>query len=252
MDNRSRRPLSTISIFGVSFFHRQNPFMVVWWSAAFPGFGQYLLHQYIRATLLTLTEVIINTLAHINEAIVYSFCGKFEIVKSVIQTRWVYGYLIIYFYAMWDSYRSTVVQNKLCHLAEMENERIQGMILHPLGIQYLEQKSPFFSALYSLFFPGLGQLYNHRFGLAFYAIFWWWFYVTFSKVYESIFHLLLGNIHESIFILHPHWLLFMPSIAGGAAYHAFITTIEHNRLFKLEQRQYFAERYQKSEVCIFS
>lgn len=251
MNNQLRRPLATISVFGVTFLHRQNPFMVAWWSAAFPGFGQYLLNQYLRATMLTLSEVIINTLSHVNEAIVYSFCGEFEMAKSIIQPRWVFGYLIIYFYVIWDSYRCTLVQNKMCHLAELENERLCGIILHPLEIQYIEQKNPFIAVFYSFFFPGLGQLYNHRFGLAFYSMFWWWFYLTFSHAYESVLNFLLGNIQESISILHPHWLLFMPSVTGGAVYHAFITAIEHNRLFRVEQRQHFAERYQKSEVRIF-
>ena len=251
MNNRSRRPLATISLFGVTYLHRQNPYMVVWWSAAFPGFGHYLLNQYLRATLLTLSEVIVNTLSHVNEAIIYTYCGKFEAARSILQPRWLFGYLIIYFYAIWDSFRATLFQNKMCQLAELENERLQGMIIHPFEIQYLELKNPFTAALYSFFFPGLGQLYNHRFGLAFYAMLWWWFYVTFSHVYESILNLLLGNIKESISLLYPHWLLFMPSVIGGSIYHAFITAVEHNRLYRLEQRQHLKERYADSEVRIF-
>jgi hypothetical protein len=251
MIKQPRRPYATLSVFGVTLFHRLNPFIVAWWSAAFPGFGHYLLNQYIRGTLLTLTEFIINSLAHINEAIIYSFCGKFDMAKSVLQPRWVFGYLIIYFYAIWDSYRSAVTQNKLCHLAEMENEKLQVMILHSLEIQYLEQKNPFIAAIFTFLFPGLGQLYNHRFALAFYAMFWWWFYAFFSGVYESLFYFSVGNIQKSIDIINPHWLLFMPSILGGAVYHAFITSIALNRLFIMEQRQYLLEKYANSKVFIF-
>lgn len=149
MNNQRRRPLATLSVFGVTFLHRQNPYMVAWWSAAFPGFGHYLLNQYLRATLLTLTEVITNSISHINKAMVYAFCGKFEMAKSVLQPQWLFGYLIIYLYAIWDSYRSTLAQNKMCHLAEFENERLRPIILHPLEIQYIEQKSPLVAALYS-------------------------------------------------------------------------------------------------------
>lgn len=252
MFNQSRHPIATLSVYGFSYFHRQNPFVIAWWSAAFPGFGQYILNQYIRGTLLTLSELIINTLTHINEAIVYSFCGKFDMAKSVIHTRWVFGYLIIYFYAIWDSFRSTLVQNKLCHLAELENGRIQGVLLHPMEIQYLEQKSPFTAAVYSFLFPGLGQLYNHRFGLAFYAMFWWWFYLTLSHAYESLYYFFFGDVQKSISIINPHWLMFMPSVAGGAVFHAFVTAKEQNKLFKIEQRQYLLETYKDSEVCIFN
>ena len=251
MDKQFRRPLATISVFGITFLHRQNPLMVAWWSIVFPGFGHYMLNQYVRATLFTLSELIINTLSHVNEAIIYTFCGKFEMAKSVIQIRWIYGYLAILFYAIWDSYRSTIVQNKMCELAELENEPLESNIIHPLEIQYLEQKSPYTAAVYSFFFPGLGQVYNHRFGLAFYAMFWWWVYVTLSHVYESLFFFLMGDMGQSISVLRPHWLLFMPSVLSGSMYHAFITAVEHNRLYKVEQKQHLIKTYKNSEVCIF-
>ncbi|HEX9060011.1 MAG TPA: hypothetical protein VF941_07510, partial [Clostridia bacterium] len=208
MVNRKRHQLATISMFGISYMHRQNPFVVAWWSAAFPGFGHYLLNQYLRATLLTLSEVITNTLAHINECIVYSFSGNFEMAKSVLKPQWAYGYFIIYLFAIWDSYRSTLVQNKMCHLAEMENEPIQGVLIHPFEIQYLEQKNPFIASWYSFLFPGLGQLYNNRFGLAFYAMFWWWVYFILSHAYESMFYLVIGNIQQAVSVIKIHWLMF--------------------------------------------
>lgn len=251
MQRQRRRSLVKISTFGISCLHRQSPLMVAWWSAIFPGFGQYMLNQYIRGTLFTLFEVIINTLSHLNQAIVYSFCGDFESAKDILQVRWIYGYLTIYFFGIWDSYRSAIVQNKMCKLAEFENEPILSNVIYPSEIQYLEQKSPYTSALYSFFFPGLGQVCNHRFWLGFYAMFWWWFYITFSHVYESVFHIFLGNIQKSIAVLHPHWLLFMPSVIGGSIYHTFITAVEHNRLFKVEQKQHLIERYKNTEVCIF-
>jgi hypothetical protein len=252
MSNKLRRPLAIISLFGITHLHRQNPYIIAWWSAAFPGFGHYLLNQYIRATLLTLSELIINTSSHINEAIVYTLCGKFEMVKTVLKPQWLFGYLAVFFYAIWDGYRSTVTQNKLCYLAELENAQIPAVEIYPLEIQYLEKKNPFTAALYSLFFPGLGQLYNHRFMLAFYAMFWWWFYLATSNAHESLLNLMLGNIQESISILDPHWLLFMPSVTGGSVYHAFITAQDHNRLFRLGQRQFLENRYRNSEVRIFT
>lgn len=246
-----RRPLATISVFGVSYLYKKDPLMVAWWSVLFPGFGHYLLNQYVRATLFTLSEVTFNTLSHVNEAIVFSFCGRFEMAKSVLQPRWLYGYLVIFFYCIWSSYHSTVVQNKMADLAEAENAPLQNNIVHPLEIQYLEQKSPYTAAIYSFFFPGLGQVYNHRYLLAFYAMLWWWIYVTFSHGYESLFYLFTGKLSQSISVLHIHWLLFMPSVMGGSIYHGFITAIEHNRLFKLEQKKHLVQRYKNSEVRIF-
>ncbi|PYI52517.1 hypothetical protein DLM86_20285 [Paenibacillus flagellatus] len=240
-----------VSFFGVSYLQRQNPFMVAWWSAAFPGFGHMVLNQYFRGILLTLSEVVINTLARINEGMVYSFCGQFELAKSTIAPRWTFGYVIIYLFAIWDSYRSAVVQNKLIALAEAENVRINRFALHPVEVQYLEPKSPFAASVSSFFFPGLGQLYNHRLCLAFYGMFWWWVYMGLSRSHESLIALLQGRLADSIAMLHPHWLLFMPSVMGGAVYHAYSTASEHNRLFRIEQRQHFAERYRHSDVRIF-
>jgi hypothetical protein len=251
MMNQQRPPLARISLFGITHIQKQNPLMVAWWSAVFPGFGHYLLNQYLRATFLTLAEVTINTLAHINESMVYSFCGKFDLAKSILEPRWAYGYLIIYLIAIWDSYRSAIYQNKLYHLSLLENEPISRVEMAPSGIQYLEKKNPKVGAIYSFFFPGLGQVYNHRVGLGFYAMFWWWFYLSFSRLHEATLYLILGNLHESNMILHPHWLLFMPSVMGGAIYHAYITVIEHNKLFRIAQRQHLTNRYGRFNLRIF-
>ena len=179
--------------------------MIAWWSVAFPGFGHYMLNQYFRATILTLVEVIINTLAHVNEAIVYTYCGQFELAKSILKPNWALGYIIIYFYTIWDSYRSPLIQNKMCHLAEFENQRLDNIIFTSSELQYLELKSPVTAAIYSFFFPTLGQLYNHRFLLGFYGILWWWIYLTLSHAHESLHMIILGNIEGSISVLHHQW-----------------------------------------------
>lgn len=244
MANQIRYPLSKISVYGISEIKQQNPYMVAWWSAIFPGFGHYLLNQYTRATLLTIFEVTMNTLAHINEAMVYSFCGKFELAKAILEPRWAFGYVCIYLIAIGDSFRSAHYHNKLSHLARLEKTPISNIKIFPSEIQYLQKKSPIMGIIYSFFFPGLGQLYNHRFGLAFYAIFWWWFYLSFSKMHEGFLALLLGHFDQSISILNPHWLLFMPSVMGGSIYQSYRTTIEHNELFRLEQRRYLSKKYE--------
>jgi hypothetical protein len=64
MIDQNQPPLYKISLFGITHLQQHNPIMVAWWSAVFPGFGHYLLNQYIRATLLTLCEVTINTLPY--------------------------------------------------------------------------------------------------------------------------------------------------------------------------------------------
>jgi hypothetical protein len=191
-------------------------------------------------------EVIINSLAHINEAIVYSFCGQIEMAKAVLKLPWILGYIIIYFFTIWDSYRSALEHNKLRQLAELENEPIQAVFLNTWEFQYLEQKNPVTAAVYSFLFPGLGQLYNHQLGIGFWAILWWWIHLTLSRAHESLLYMLLGNFPEATAVLKPQWLLYMPSIIGGSVYYAYITALEHNRLYRREQRQFLAERYPNS------
>ena len=232
---------------GITYLMYQKPLMVAWWSAVFPGFGHYLLNQYARATLLTIVEVIINTGAHINDAMIYSFCGEIELAKSVINLDWMIGYIIIYLITIGDSYRTACQLNKLVGLTTPD---LASLEIFPFEIQYLQNKSPLLGVLYSLFFPGLGQLYNHRIFLGFYAIFWWWTYILLSHAHKAVVLILTGNFHSSTVILHPHWLLFMPSVVGGSVYHSYITCIQHNKLANESQQKRLTDRYAGSKFSL--
>ncbi|TYP71844.1 hypothetical protein [Paenibacillus methanolicus] len=243
-----RRPQTFITANGITMLTRHNPYVILWWSASFPGFGHFVLNMYLRGTLLSVGEVITNTLAHVNEAMVLSFCGQFEQAKAVIDPTWTYGYLMIYFWAMYDSYRSASEVNKLTRLAELENAPIRPFHISRWCLQYIEIKKPRVAAICSLIFPGLGQLYNHRLDLGFWGMMWWWIYIGKSHLYDGVLALINGNLRYSTAVLNPHWLLFMPSVLGGAIYHAHLQAGDHNRLFRLEQRQYMTNRYQEADI----
>ncbi|WP_313799961.1 hypothetical protein [Cytobacillus sp.] len=68
-----------------------------------------------------------------------------------------------------------------------------------------------------------------------------------SRLHESLLQLVLGNLQASSLILQQHWFLFMPSVMGGAIYHAYVTVIEHNKLYRMAQRQYLTKRYGKED-----
>lgn len=76
-----RRYMAYISTLGTSQLHLRNPFVIVWWSLAFPGLGHVLLSKYLRGYLLFVWELFVNTNAHINLAILYSFTGRFQMAK---------------------------------------------------------------------------------------------------------------------------------------------------------------------------
>lgn len=251
MDRASpRRVMSVIGPGGVTYLKYKNPLMIVWWSAAFPGFGHFFLNQYIRGTLLTLAEVILNTLAHINQALMYSYSGRFLMAKNILEMRWGVAYMLIYMLAIWDSYVNAKSLNKVYRIAVLENARISPGGVYTKEIQVLDKRSRLSAALMSFFFPGMGQFYNQRIGLALYAVFWWGVYSTMSFVPISLHRLLLGDLPGSLEVLRCHWLLFMPSVAGGSVYHAFETAGERNFLLRMEQRQYLLERYGDTDIRI--
>lgn len=204
------------------------------------------MYKNTTGVLLTLCEVIINSLAKVNQAMVYSFSGNFSMAKQVLQPQWLYGYMIIYFFAIWDSYRCALEANKHYELAILEDGRIPVHLMRATGIQFLEKKRPLVAAFCSLVFPGLGQLYNKHIWLGFYGIFWWWIYITFSHSYVAIMAIILGRNNLVASILQPQWLMFMPSVLGGAMFHAYSSSIEQNRLFRITQRQYLTDYYEKA------
>lgn len=89
--------------------HLRNPFIIAWWSAAFPGFGHLLLSKYLRGFILIGWEMFINTQTHLNEAIVYTLTGQIEQVGEVLNIRWMSLYAPVYLFAIYDSYRTSQV-----------------------------------------------------------------------------------------------------------------------------------------------
>ncbi|MDI4644736.1 hypothetical protein [Cohnella hashimotonis] len=239
-----------MSMLGVTYASVPRPLMVAWWSSAFPGFGHFIINQYARGVLLTLTEMLINRLSRLNDAIVYTFCGRFDDATAVLHADWAFGYATIYLFTIWDSYRAARYQGRLRSLSA-EEQPLPRMMIHPMEVQYIERKKPLTGFFYSLLFPGLGQLYNQRFCLAFYLMFWWWVYIGMSHSLAASVELLYGSVSRSTGMLSQHWFMFMPSVLGGAAYHAYRVTIEQNRLFCVEQREYLKKTYERTEIAIF-
>lgn len=77
----------------------------LFWSIAFPGFGQLLNRQIIKGILLLLLEFVVNVQSKFNEAIVYSFIGEIEKAAQTINYQWLMFYPCIYFFAIWDAYK---------------------------------------------------------------------------------------------------------------------------------------------------
>jgi TM2 domain-containing membrane protein YozV len=249
-DNTARRYTAHISSLGTTQIHLRSPYIIAWWSAAFPGFGHLLLSKYIRGFLLFTWEFVVNLNAHVNLAILYSFQGDIDAVISVLDTKWFLVYTPVYFFGIWDSYRTTVDLNKIYILAEREEHRFNSFSIGTLEVNYLDKRNPWMAIVWSLFAPGLGQLYIHRVLTAFVGVGATIGVFYFSNFLEAVTLFLSGEVHQATLLLNPEWLLFLPSIYGFSIYDSYMNTVENNKLFEKEQRRFLKDNYQNPDFRI--
>lgn len=249
-DNTARRHKAHVSTLGTTQLHLRNPYIIAWWSAAFPGFGHLLLSKYLRGYSLFIWEILVNNMSHLNHAIMYSFTGNIEMAKEVLEPRWLLLYLPVYLFGIWDSYRTTVDTNKVFILAERENANYNSFAIGGLEINYLDKRRPVMAIIWSFLTPGLGQLYIHRVITAVFMMAFMIIFVYFSNVLIAVHFLFLGEIKQATEVLNPQWFLFMPSHIGFAVYDAYINTVENNKLFESEQRKFLQKNYQQYRIKI--
>ncbi|WP_018662639.1 hypothetical protein [Heyndrickxia acidiproducens] len=249
-DNTARRYKAHVSILGTTQLHLRNPYIIAWWSAAFPGFGHMLLSKYLRGYALFIWEVIINLQAHVNSSMIYSFQGNIDMAKEVLNTRWLLMYIPVYLFGIWDSYRTTIDMNRVYILAELEGHRFNTFALGALEMNYLDKRNPILALMWSLFIPGLGHLYIHRILTSVFVIAGLVVFFYYSHVQEAILLLILGKVKEATAVLNPEWLLFIPSHYGFAIYDSYANTVENNKLFEKELRNHLTEHYQAENFQI--
>lgn len=242
-----RRYQAVLSCLGTSQITYRRPSTVAWWSAAFPGFGHMLLNMHLKGNILFLFEVIINVNANLNLSMVYTFSGQFELAKSILNTRWIMIYIPFYIFCIWDSYRSAMDVNKLYSLTEHQPVHMPVFIMKNLELCYLDKRIPFVASIWSLFLPGLGQLYNRRTLTAFAFLVWTLVITFYSRDLESLQLLFGGDFIRSTETVNIEWLLFIPSLSFGAAFDAYVTTMEYNKLFNSEQKEFLREEWQSDD-----
>lgn len=238
-----RRYNTYISSVNTNHIHLRNPWVTAWWSAAFPGFGHIHLGQYIKGFIFFFWEIFINFNTKINTAIVYSFTGQFELAKDVINIRFVMMYIPVYLYCIWDSYRLTIDLNKHYHLAEGEKAPLIPFKMTGFALNSLDKRNPRVCLVWSLLFPGLGSLYIHRMISGFFSISWTAIIIYYSHFLEAVQYTFMGSFEKATAVLNPEWALFLPSIYCFAAYEAYILSIEFNKLYKKEQKQFLQKNY---------
>ncbi len=242
----ARRYIAYISSLGTTQLHLRSPSVIAFWSAMFPGFGHLLLSKYIRGYLLFIWEVFVNIQAHINVAIFYSFTGQFELAKKTLDIRWMLMYVPTFLLAIWDSYRTTVDLNNQYILASREDAGIKPFKMDAIGINYLDKKSPWSSAVWSCIMPGAGQFTIHRIVIAFFILVWWTAIVYYSRLLPAIHYTLLGSLEQAKSVLNVQWTLNIPSVYMFTIYDSLVNTVESNKLFDWEQSKFLKRNYQNS------
>jgi hypothetical protein len=229
---------------GTTILHLRNPWVIAWWSAAFPGLGHLLLFKYLRGFSLFIWEMVINYYAHINQAIFYSCISEFDKAKLVLDKDWMLLYFATFIFAIWDSYRTATDINNVYTLAAREDAEIDCFHISALGINYLDKRSPINAFVWSLLSPGMGQLYNHNILMAGFILIWWIVNCYMSKLLPAIHYSVLGQFAQAKNILDIHWFMNIPSIYGFSIYSAYVHSVENNKLYDWEQAKFLKQQYQ--------
>jgi len=242
-----RRYMAYVCAYGTTQLHLRNPFVIAFWSVAFPGLGHLLLSKYLRGYLLFLWELFVNLNAHINLGILYSFTGRFQMAKDVLDINWVLLYIPTYIFSVWDAYRSTVDLNHQYMLAAREDAEVKVFNFGQLEINYLDKRTPWNAALWSALMPGLGQVLLHRLPGALFNIFGFIVIAQQAKLMPAIHYTLLGQFENAKAIISPQWFLNISSVYFYAIYDAYENTVSNNKLFDWEQSKFLKKYYQNTK-----
>ncbi|MEK5645791.1 hypothetical protein BK138_35110 [Paenibacillus rhizosphaerae] len=221
-----------------------NPWIIVWWSAAFPGAGHLLLGIKLTAYILIVFELIVNNMANINDAIFLSMIGDFHGAKEVLEKKWFFGYMGIFVFSMYDGYRRTVELNKIYLLSYRTMNSGATSKISSWGRNFVDLSSPGLSLFWSFITPGTGAVLVTRIPAFIFALSWWGVTVINSHWFEGIYYTAIGDFEHAKVILEPQWLLFIPSIILFSMYYGYHDTIKENKAFKISQAKFFKENYQ--------
>jgi hypothetical protein len=84
---------------------RERKAEAIFWSIAFPGFGQLLNKKYFKGFIFIVLEILVNVQARLNLAIIPSFYGKGDVSNELINYQWIMFYPCLYLFSMYDAYR---------------------------------------------------------------------------------------------------------------------------------------------------
>ncbi|MCL6594284.1 MAG: hypothetical protein K6T31_09935, partial [Alicyclobacillus sp.] len=83
-----RRMRAHITTMGITHIHLRKPWVPAFWSFSFPGLGYISMSRYIKGFVLVVWEIVVNNLAHINQAILETLLGRWGEAKAVLDVHY--------------------------------------------------------------------------------------------------------------------------------------------------------------------
>lgn len=210
----------------------------------FPGLGFLIMGSYVKGFLLIIGATLVNSMAHINQAIIYGFTGQPELAKQVLDTRWLLLYAPLLIFATWSSYQLTVDLNKYAIIAAREDSAIIPFNIGSWEIGFIDKRTPWVAAAWSMLMPGLGHLYTHRVPTSFYLLTWWVGVAYMARFLPALHFTLAGDFAQAVAIIRPEWFLYLVPVYPFAVYDSYVNTVEYNKLFDQEQSRFLIDNYQ--------
>jgi hypothetical protein len=224
-----------------------NPWLTLWWSAAFPGFGHFLIGNYVTGYIFVSIEIIVNNMAHINDAIYRTMIGDIQDAKEVLNLRWFFGYMGVYVFSFYDCYCRTVENNKVYLLSYRYTRKKSVSYMSPINGNIIDKTNPINGLFWSFLTPGLGSVFTHRTPTFVLALVWWGVTAVQSRWLEAIYYSAIGDFARAKAVLIPQWLLYIPSIMGFSMYYSYREAVVSTKRFKLSQAQYLKDAYQSED-----
>lgn len=221
-----------------------NPWITLWWSAAFPGYGHCMVNCPLIGYSLIIFEFTINNLAKVNQAIYCSMLGDFSGAIQVIDQRFFYLYIGVYVFTMFDSYRRCVDMNNNYILSFRTTAYTKTTKASSFSVNTLNKVSPVVATYWEMIMPGLGSLYLNHLISFFFSLITWTITIGASRFYIGLYQTCIGNFEKAKTVIDPQWFLFIPSIYGGYVYFTYSQAVINNIQFKLSQAQFLRSEYQ--------
>ncbi|MTI81677.1 MAG: hypothetical protein FH758_12520 [Firmicutes bacterium] len=244
LEDHSRRKLVAMDSKTINTLALRSPWATAWFSFLFPGFGHFLVDGTILSAILITMEFFVNTVSKLNLLIFYTLIGEFEKAKAVTDIHWVFIYITLFVFCIWDSYRRCVENNRQYLLAVKEYSRIEVMKITPTGMHKLDKRNPTVAAFWSFLYPGLGAVYLQKLPSVIFGFSWMFLVAHFSNLLDGIFYTLIGDFSKAKEVLKPQWFLYLPSIYAFKIYSSYVDALQINKIFDMEQYRFLKENYQ--------